>query len=103
MIPQRIRPSDEPETETETETDAAGDTGGDDTSAAGDAGTGSDSSTAGDATVGNDADTAVPVGTTTVRLLPMITWMAARSSQEIRLRQSAWYLIPRERLCTMFM
>ena len=51
-----FRPSDEPETETETETDAAGDTGGDDTSAAGDAGTGSDSSTAGDATVGNDAD-----------------------------------------------
>ena len=41
--------------------------------------------------------------TTTVRLLPMITWMAARSRQEIRLRQSAWYLIPRERLCTMFM
>ena len=51
-----FRPSDEPETETETETDAAGDTGGDDTSAAGDVGTGSDSSTAGDATVGNDAD-----------------------------------------------
>lgn len=51
-----FRPSDEPETETETETDAAGDTGGDDTSAAGDVGTGSDSSTAGDATVRNDAD-----------------------------------------------
>ena len=51
-----FRPFDEPETETETETDAAGDTGGDDTSAAGDVGTGSDSSTAGDATVGNDAD-----------------------------------------------
>ena len=51
-----FRPSDEPETETETETDAAGDAGGDDTSAAGDAGTGSAPSTAGDATAENDAD-----------------------------------------------
>ena len=109
MIPQRYRPSDEPETETETESDAR---------------------------LAIPAEMILPqpempgralihrrpgmrqsemtrttavrllpmiTRTTTVRLLPMITWMAAKIRQEIRLRQSAWYLIPRERLCTMFM
>ena len=91
-----FRPSDEPETETETETDAAGDTGGDDTSAAGDVGTALIHRRPG-------MRQSEMTRTAAVRLLPMITWMAARTRQEIRLRQSAWYLIPRERLCTMFM